>query len=188
MTLFVLIAAILGIILNKGFEGVAENPIRGFYLAIIGFILQLGIFSPEFAFSKYEYLTPYFYIASLIILLTFVILNLNYNGMKIILIGSILNLIAIISNGGYMPQYIDKLTIAGEFEKIELLKQYGHFYNGILGNSETKLNILTDIIAIGKPSFLAGVYSIGDLIIIIGLIVFIFEFTKKRKKGGTTHI
>ncbi|BAL81532.1 DUF5317 family protein [Caldisericum exile] len=181
MTVFVLVAAILGIIINRGFEGVVENSIRGFYLAIIGFIIQLGIFSSDFAFSEYEYLTPYFYIASLVFLLAFVLLNLNYHGMKIILVGFLLNFLAIITNGGYMPQYIDKLTIAGEFEKIELLKQYGHFYNGILGNSQTRLRPLTDIIAIGKPAILSGVYSIGDLIIIVGLIIFIFEFTKKKK-------
>ncbi|MGB9794223.1 DUF5317 domain-containing protein [Caldisericum exile] len=188
MTIFVLLAAVLGIIVNRGFEGVVENPIKGFYFAVVGFLIQLGIFSYDFAFSKYEYLSPYFYIISLILLFIFVLLNLNYHGMKIILIGFLLNFSAIIANGGYMPQYIDKLTIAGEFEKIELLKQYGHFYNGILGSNQTKLKTLTDIIAIGKPTFLSGVYSVGDLIIIAGLIVFIFEFTKKRKRGGTSHI
>ena len=185
MTLFVLVAAVLGIIINKGFEGVNENPIRGFYLAIIGFIIQLGIFSPEFAFSEYEYLTPYFYIASLLFLLAFIVLNLNYHGMKVIFLGFISNFIAIISNGGYMPQYIDKLTIANELEKIKLLEQYGHFYNGILGNDNTKFKILGDIIAIGKPQVLAGVYSIGDFITILGIIIFIFEFTKPKKKGSS---
>jgi len=95
-----------------------------------------------------------------------------------------LNFIAIISNCGYMPQYIDKLTIANELEKIKLLEQYGHFYNGILGNDNTKFKILGDIIAIGKPQILAGVYSIGDFITILGIIIFVFEFTKPKKKGS----
>jgi hypothetical protein len=43
---------------------------------------------------------------------------------------------------------------------------------------------LGDIIAIGKPQVLAGVYSIGDFITILGIIIFIFEFTKPKKKGS----
>jgi len=187
MTLFVLIATILGIIINKGFEGVIKNPIRGFFLAIIGFILQLAIFNSNFAFSQYAYLTPYFYVVSLLFLLAFILLNLNYNGMKIILTGFLLNFIAIVANGGYMPQYVDKLTTAGKLAKIRLLEQYGHFYNGILGNNQTKFKMLTDVITIDKPAFLSGVYSIGDLITILGIIVFIFEFTKPKRGGRATQ-
>lgn len=181
MSVLVAVAAIIAVIVNRGFEGVKTNPIRGFYLLILGFIIQLSIFNNAFASSKYADLTPYFYIASLLILMTFIALNFDYLGMKIVFSGSLLNFIAIISNSGYMPQYIDKLEIAKEFEKINLLKLYGHYYNGILGSENTHFKLLTDIFAIGTPSLIAGVYSIGDFIVILGLVIFIFEFTKTKR-------
>ncbi|MGB9695466.1 MAG: DUF5317 family protein, partial [Caldisericaceae bacterium] len=81
----------------------------------------------------------------------------------------------------YMPQDISKLQLIGEFEKINLLQKYGSYYNGTIMSAKTHLNFLGDIIA---PTFLkpyAGVYSIGDVILTIGLCFFVFEFLKKKR-------
>ena len=178
MLIIVLIAIIIAVIVNKGLRGIEHKKVEQFYLILLGFAIQLVIFSREFSYSKLNFLTPILYIYSLLILLIFMVLNLQYKGIKIAGIGFLSNLAAIVSNGGYMPQDLMKIELVWGQEKVELLKQTGHFNNAISMSPNTHLNFLSDIIAIPKPRFLMGVYSIGDVFITIGIAVFIFEFLK----------
>ncbi|MBC7321169.1 DUF5317 domain-containing protein [bacterium] len=178
----IVICFLIAILVNKGIKGIEKKTFRGFPLILIGFALQILIFSERFFYSNYRYLTPYIYILSLLSLLTVILLNLRYRGMKIALIGFLSNLIVIIANGGYMPQDINKLQMMGKLDKVEMLSKFGKYYNGIIMSKETKLNFLGDIIA---PTFLkpyASVHSIGDIILLIGLCYFIFEFLRKESQ------
>jgi hypothetical protein len=181
MLIIVLIAIIIAVIVNKGLKGIEHKKVEQFYLILLGFAIQLIIFSQEFSYSKLNFLTPILYIYSLFILLIFMVLNLQYKGIKIAGIGFLSNLTVIVSNGGYMPQNLLKLELVWGQEKVELLKQAGHFNNAISMSPNTHLNFLSDIIAIPKPGFLMGIYSIGDVFITIGITIFIFEFLKFEK-------
>jgi membrane-associated HD superfamily phosphohydrolase len=178
MLIIVVISIVIAVIVNKGLRGIEHKKVEQFYLILLGFAIQLVIFSQEFSYSKLNFLTPILYIYSLLILLIFMVLNLQYKGIKIAGIGFLSNLAAIVSNGGYMPQDLMKIELVWGQEKVELLKQTGHFNNAILMSPNTHLNFLSDIIAIPKPRFLMGVYSIGDVFITIGIAIFIFEFLK----------
>lgn len=175
----IVISTFVAVIINKGLKGIERKQFKGYFLIFVGFALQLIIFNEKFANSKYNYLMPYIYILSLLILLSVLLLNLKYHGIKIAFIGFLLNSITIIANGGYMPQDISKLELVGNLEKAELLRELGHFYNGVMMTKDTRLNFLGDIIAIPKPQILASVYSIGDVFITIGLIIFVFELLKR---------
>lgn len=178
MLIIVVISIVIAVIVNKGLRGIEHKKVEQFYLILLGFAIQLVIFSQEFSYSKLNFLTPILYIYSLLILLIFMVLNLQYKGIKIAGIGFLSNLAAIVSNGGYMPQDLMKIELIWGQEKVELLKQTGHFNNAISMSPNTHLNFLSDIIAIPKPRFLMGVYSIGDVFITIGIAIFIFEFLK----------
>ena len=178
MLIIVVISIVIAVIVNKGLRGIEHKKVEQFYLILLGFAIQLVIFSQEFSYSKLDFLTPILYIYSLLILLIFMVLNLQYKGIKIAGIGFLSNLAAIVSNGGYMPQDLMKIELVWGQEKVELLKQIGHFNNAISMSPNTHLNFLGDIIAIPKPRFLMGVYSIGDVFITIGIAIFIFEFLK----------
>lgn len=178
MLIIVVISIVIAVIVNKGLRGIEHKKVEQFYLILLGFAIQLVIFSREFSYSKLNFLTPILYIYSLLILLIFMVLNLQYKGIKIAGIGFLSNLAAIVSNGGYMPQDLMKIELIWGQEKVELLKQTGHFNNAISMSPNTHLNFLSDIIAIPKPRFLMGVYSIGDVFITIGIAIFIFEFLK----------
>ncbi len=174
----VLVSFIFSIAVNKGIRGIEKKTFRGFLLVIAGFAIQLTIFSSKFASSSLSYLTPYLYILSLAVLFVPIALNLKYHGMKITLVGFLSNFLAIVSNGGYMPQDISLLELAGNVEKAELLRTLGKFYNGIAMSNNTKFKFLSDILVVTKPNFLAAVYSIGDVFIAIGLCIFVFELFK----------
>jgi hypothetical protein len=178
MLLIVILSTFIAIIANKGLRGIEHKKVEQFYLILLGFAIQLVIFNEKFSYSKLNFLTPILYIYSLLILLIFMVLNLQYKGIKIAGIGFLSNLAVIVSNGGYMPQDLLKIKLVWGQEKVELLKQFGHFYNGIIMSPNTHLNFLGDIIAIPKLKFLMGVYSIGDVFITMGIAIFIFEFLK----------
>jgi hypothetical protein len=175
----VIISTLIAIFINKGIRGIEKRTFKGFYLILVGFALQILIFNDKFANSNCNYLTPYIYILSLLILLLVLVLNLHYNGMRIAFVGFLLNITVIIANGGYMPQDITKLQAMGEFDKITLLNKFGSYFNGTIMSSKTHLNFLGDNIALVFLKPYAGVYSIGDIILVIGLICFIFEFLRK---------
>jgi len=181
MLIIVVISIVIAVIVNKGLRGIEHKKVEQFYLILLGFAIQLVIFSQKFSYSKLNFLTPILYIYSLLILLIFMVLNFQYKGIKIAGIGFLSNLAAIVSNGGYMPQDLPKIELVWGMEKAELLKQTGHLNNGIVMSSNTHLNFLSDVIAIPKLKFLMGVYSIGDAIITIGITIFIFEFLKFEK-------
>ena len=174
----VLICFIIAIIVNHGVKGIEEKSVKGFYLIFIGFGIQLAIFNEKFATSGFSYLTPYFYILSLLLLMLFLLLNLKYKGIKITMLGFLLNFIVIVANKGYMPQDPEKLVLMKEFEKIELLNKFGAFYNGTLMTYKTHFNFLGDIIAVPILKPYGSVYSIGDVFITIGITIFIFELLK----------
>lgn len=180
LVLIIVTVTIIAIIVNKGVKGIEKKEVRHPYLIVIGFLIQIAIFNERFASSSFSKFTPFLYIVSLLILLVFLITNFNYNGIKIALIGFILNLIVIIANGGYMPQDLAKLNIAGLGEKAKLLQESEHFYNAIMMSENTYLNFLGDIIVIPQLKPIGSVYSIGDIFIIIGICVFIFEFFKRE--------
>ncbi len=180
LLLLILISFAIAIIINKGFKGSEGKEIHGTYLIIIGFFIQIAIFNTKFAISKFNKFTPVFYILSLFILLIFLILNLSYKGIIIALSGFLMNMFTIILNNGYMPQDINKLISIGETEKVEYLKQFGHFYNAIIMSNKTHFNFLADRIVFPFLKSFGGVYSMGDVIIVIGICFFIFEYLAKE--------
>ncbi|MGB9682303.1 MAG: DUF5317 family protein [bacterium] len=176
----IIVCLIVAISINKGIRGIEKKPFRGFSLVLIAMTLQVVIFNERFFYSPYRYLTPYIYVSSLFMLLTVILLNLQYRGLRIVLIGFLSNLVVIVANRGYMPQDISKLEAMGKLENVEILNRFGTYYNGIVMSSKTHLNFLGDIIA---PTFLRSygtVQSVGDIILIIGLCYFVFELFRKE--------
>ena len=170
---------IIALVKNKGVSGIKNKEVKAVYLIFIGFLMQLLIFYEKFSNSLFSSVTPIFYVVSLFILLAFLLLNLHYKGILIAMIGFSLNLLVILVNKGFMPQNLSKLELIGEHAKIALLQQYGTFYNATVMSEKTHLNFLGDNITAQSLNPFVGVYSIGDIIILLGLCVFIFEFLKK---------
>ncbi len=183
LIIIILSAFTVSLFINKGFKGIEKKELNGIRFLIIGFAIQLLIFNKHFAKSKISNFTPLLYIISLLILYIFLLLNLNYKGIGITLIGFSMNIITIIANKGYMPQDINKLYIIGEKTKAKLILQYGHFYNATVMSKNTHLNIFSDRIIIPFLKSLSAVYSIGDVIIIIGICIFIFEYMRNDRAG-----
>lgn len=108
-----------------------------------------------------------------------IIINYKNKALWISFIGYILNLLAIFSNSWKKPILIEGLNLTGKLELIEIIKEksisvYTPLVEGI------KYPSLGNIIIFSDPYFLAKVVSIGDIIISIGIFVFIQDIMFKE--------
>ncbi len=186
LLLFLIIAAfLLAILKYRNIKNIENKNIKFYWLILLGFVIQIAIFNEKFAQSELNYLTPVLYILSLIVLLIFLLTNFKeYNGIKVTTAGFILNIMVILANKGYMPQSLKQLAISGQTEKIKLLMKYGHFYNATVMSAKTRLNLLGDRILLSMFGKFKTVYSIGDIIIMIGIAIFVFELFAPDKNAG----
>ncbi|MCL5292665.1 MAG: DUF5317 domain-containing protein [Actinobacteria bacterium] len=169
--MFVLLSIPAGLLigyLTGGKIGKSPNvDVRGVWLPLSALTLQVLLFA---SFSPVAHLSPYlkaiFHLVSYLLLLVFLAFNLKITGVAIIGLGMVLNLIAILANGGFMPTTARALALAG-------LKADGHresqgaLYNNVVTDNP-RLLVLGDIFAIPKGMPMSNVFSIGDLIIGLG--------------------
>lgn len=165
------IGVVLGLLLGGRVAGLAELRIRWAWLAVAGLAAQVVLFTPLGGWIP-EGAVPPAYIASTAAVLLVVLRNIRVPGFAVIALGAGLNLLAILANGGYMPADPDALATAG-------LEPGSGATNSVVTDNAV-LYPLTDIFAL--PSFMpfANVFSIGDVIIGVGIVVAIVVAMRRR--------
>lgn len=165
-----------------------DSKIKGWYLFIIAVILE---FSSMYIYNEniYDlgaYINDYFmFIQGTVYMLVLVglILNFRYKSLIIVFLGTILNLLVILINGGKIPVSIEALKYANLAGKIKLLEG-GEILTQTISTEITKLAFLGDIIPIPYPNMMAKVISIGDIIIAIGIFVLIQKIMVNKNTFG----
>jgi MFS family permease len=104
------------------------------------------------------------HVASYGFLLSFVLGNLHVPGITVIGLGGILNALAITANNGVMPADPEALERAG------ILSVHGDFANSA-AVSHPNLWVLGDIFAVPDGFPMANVFSIGDLVLVLGAFI-----------------
>lgn len=104
------------------------------------------------------------HILSYVLLGAFAWANRRLVGVPVVALGGLLNFVAIMANGGVMPADPDALAAAGRSVA------EGEFSNSA-AVADPKLAFLGDVIP--TPAWLpvSNVYSVGDLLIVIGILV-----------------
>ena len=186
--MFVLYAVILGIVLGYISGGrlryLSQKPFKNLLLVISAFFIQLVIFS-DISFLKPLQNQPtaivILHIFSYLLILAFIIINLKLPGVAFIGTGILLNAIVIILNKGHMPASIESLSSSSVGKYTDVLSQGESVNNSIAITSGTVLPWLGDIFAI--PSYIpfSNVFSIGDIIIAIGICIY-FALNMKPSK------
>lgn len=174
--LYALLAGIaLGLLAGGQLGALGDLRIRWVWVALAGLAVQLVLFSPLGELLPGD-AVPIAYVGSTAAVLAVVMRNWRIPGFALIALGAALNLVAIVANGGYMPADPGALAFAG-------LEPGSGATNSIVTDSPA-LYLLTDIFAI--PAFLplANVFSIGDAIIGVGVVVAIVAGMRVRPAGG----
>ena len=179
--MFMLWAIPIGLIGGRLFggrlAGLAAFTFRWAALAIAGLLVQIALFTPA-GESIAGGFGPAFYVLSTLAVFVAVMRNWRVAGMPIVALGSISNLAAITANGGAMPAAPGALAAAG-------LDGPGSYTNSVV-LAHPALQPLTDIFAIPASWPLANVFSVGDVLIGIGIVVVIVA--SMRRTGADSDL
>lgn len=169
----VVISMLVALVRGGSCRPLANVSLKYSWLILLGFLMQIVIFSRWWAerlmLSK---LTPYAYILSMAALLVAVAYNQSVPGISLLGLGLFLNALTIITNGGQMPASLWALHTAGFVPEGTGTVAWDS-NNSKLMDESTRLRFLGDILAIPKTLPFANVFSIGDILISAGGVVFV---------------
>lgn len=168
---------VLGLALGGGTERLSELRFRWPWLAIGGLLVQVGLFT-EAGFALAGDLAPAIYVLSTLAVLVAVVRNLAIPGLPVVALGAASNLAAILANGGSMPADPGALALAG-------LDAGDHTNSVVLASPN--LQPLTDVFAVPAWVPFANVFSVGDVLIAIGLAVAIAAAMRGRAPAAPTE-
>jgi hypothetical protein len=156
----VFIACVLSVPLARGrLSALGELNLRHGWLALAGIGVQIVIISVVTGLPGW--LSEAIHMLSYVLLGAFAWVNRRIPGVPVILIGGLLNFIAIAANGGVMPADPEiAVKMAGE----------GGFQNSG-GMDDPRLLFLGDIFATPSWFPLYNVYSVGDAVIVLGVLI-----------------
>ncbi|HIP97605.1 MAG TPA: hypothetical protein EYH32_10375 [Anaerolineae bacterium] len=185
---FIVVALLIGFLLRGSLLNLAEKPFRGLWLALIAVALRFAVLSRTFLASPWGWLSVPAQIFSFILLLIVAALNLSIPGMKALGLGILLNLIVMVANGGYMPVSPDDLVEIGHPREAEILRAGGTDFYGIALTAQTRLPFLADIFVLPRFFPLRYVFSPGDALIGIGLVItLVWGMLTKSPSGSETR-
>ena len=151
---------IAGFLLGGHLDGLIALRFRWAWLAVAGLLVQVVLFT-ELGDRIAGSLGPAIYVGSTVAVLVALLRNVNLPGLPIAAVGSLANLAAIVANGGSMPADPSALALAG-------FDGPGQHTNSVV-LAETALRPLTDIFAVPAGIPLANVFSVGDVLIAVGV-------------------
>jgi hypothetical protein len=166
--LVLLAALVLGLAAGYARGGRLENirylQLRFAWLVLVALALQLVAFSalPDWIGGD---AVIALHLVSYVVLLVFGAFNIRSPGVVLAAIGAALNGLAIAVNGGYMPATRSALSSAGRLYAGDTSN------NSRIADAGTRLRFLCDVFAVPHGVPLSNVFSLGDLLVAIGVAI-----------------
>jgi hypothetical protein len=175
----IVISLLIGFLTGGSLKSVSQFRIRYLPLAIAAVVIQVLIFSPILGTREFIHdIGPYIHIATLLMTMFVMAKNFHIPGMPVVLLGALLNAIVIIANGGFMPSPESALEDAGLLENAQSGNRV--LSNSTVADDDTRLRFLGDVISVPEGIPLANVYSIGDLVLAVGVGIAIVTVMHRR--------
>ncbi len=155
---------VIGLVLGGRLRGLAVS-FHWPWLAMAGLLAQVLLFSPAVT-AAIGSLGPPLYVASTLLVLVVVVRNIRVApGLALVVAGGLANLAAIVANGGYMPVVPEAAAAAGRAASVG--------YSNSLPLARPVLAPLVDRFAIPSGLPFANVFSVGDVLIGLGIVTVI---------------
>ena len=153
---------LVGLALGGQVRALSTIRFRWAWVFMLGLAVQLVLFS-DFVTERIGEAGVPIYVGSTLAVVGAIAANLRIRGMPMVLAGAVSNLAAIIANGGYMPASAEAIASLGRAPKT------GYSNSSLV--ADPALPWLTDIFAL--PSWLpfTNVFSVGDVLIGLGVVV-----------------
>lgn len=149
----------------------AALPLRMPAIAVAGFALQATVYIAFRSSPQVQAVAPFLFVSSLVVLAAWCALNARLPGMLIVMVGLLLNTAAIVANGGYMPAWGDAARYAGHLGAARLASpEYDRRWM-TTDDPGTPLLFLGDVLALPDWLPMASVWSIGDVLMVVGVSV-----------------
>ncbi|MFI5225576.1 MAG: DUF5317 domain-containing protein [Candidatus Limnocylindrales bacterium] len=181
--MFILYAVVIGLIVGRLTGGRVERlgdiRFHWAWLAFAAVVVQLVLFLPLVAdaLAGAQTLAIGLYVGTTAVVLGVVVRNIRLTGLPIVALGACLNLVAILANGGVMPATPEALAAAG----------LGPETNAAFDTRvvDPALPWLVDRFALPSWLPLANVFSVGDVLIGIGIAVAVAAGMHARRRPST---
>jgi hypothetical protein len=171
----VLAGLLIGLLVGGRLSGLARLEFEWAPLIALGMAIQLALFSDPIA-SSIGSAGPPIYVGSSLLVLAAVCRNWSITGLPIVALGAASNLAAIVANGGYMPASAGALAAQG--------RDAPSVYSNSTYLADPALAPLTDIFAMPTWIPLANVFSIGDILIAVGIGLAIVAAMRRGARDG----
>ncbi len=167
----VLVGLLVGLLIGGRPAGLATIQFRFAWLIALGFAVQVVLFSTPLTDRIGDLGAP-LYVASTAVVFVGLLANVRVTGLPIVALGAACNLAAIVANGGYMPASPAALAAAG------MLPTSGYSNSAVV--IDPQLGFLTDLYALPTWLPFSNVYSVGDILIGLGIVVAIAAAMRRR--------
>jgi len=162
----------------------AEVKFRGSPLVFGALAIQLGIYTTFTSHIPATWDRP-LHVASYLMLVAFFLLNIRVPAFWLVGFGLLSNVTAIFANGGHMPVSAEAWTAAGgrlsEFH-------HGISTNNVLANAHTRVSWLGDVFVLPFRVPFASILSIGDLLIVLGTVAFVYRSCAPSSGSRSTNV
>jgi uncharacterized protein DUF5317 len=142
---------------------------------VLGLVVQLGLFSSPLG-DALGPAAPWVYLGSTVLVLVAVARNVAIPGLALVVVGGACNALAILANGGYMPVGSAALAAMGRPEAV------GYSNSRLV--EDVRLWPLTDVFAMPTWMPAANVFSVGDVLIGVGVAAAIVLAMHERGETG----
>ncbi|MFC0560995.1 DUF5317 domain-containing protein [Halalkalibacter alkalisediminis] len=177
----ILLSLIVGFLRRGTLRGLADLNLKYGWVFPLLLGVQILVFTLQGRVAILEQISGFLFILIYILGLFFLWVNRENKGFVLLFVGVLLNFIAIAANGGRMPVSYEAAAIALDPFYTEVLKS-GLYAKHAMITESTKLGFLGDIIPITSPYPKSQVISIGDVIMNIGIFIFIQHLMLQHKR------
>ncbi len=184
----VLLGIVIGILRKGRIASLGDMQFKGLLIVVVGFLVQI---SPIFLARANMLMDQLVYLpfAGMCLVTVVLFLNLDKSGIWVIIPGALLNLVAVGMNSFKMPIDFSGLEYAGLTGVIETI-QDGSLMNFVSMDGIANFSrYLGKFIPLPNIYPFAKVLSIGDIVIMIGLVILIQgEMKKVYYKGSGSMV
>jgi len=171
--------------LRRGrFSNMKDAEIHKWYLIVSAFVMEfiaLYLSNKGYQFVSENIFSIHF--VSYCLLFIGIYFNISRFSFKLIMLGTLLNFIVIMLNGGQMPVSQEAMIKAGLSEDLNALLN-GEIITHTIIAKDTTLRFLGDVFILPEPYPKPKVFSIGDVFLAIGIFVYIQEIMVKKPSRG----
>lgn len=179
---------VVGKLRGGSFSNIKDASLEKWYFFVSGFLVEFSaVYLASKGVSFFIENILFIHFLSYLLLFIGIYFNRSIFAFKIVFIGILLNFLVIMANGGQMPVSGEAMVSIGLIENMNNIRD-GKIITHTLINNHTVLKYLGDIFVLGKPYPRPKIFSIGDVIMALGIFLYIQEIMiKKLKKEKTVQ-